>query len=488
MRKESTCLWLVRRNLEQDLLYQVCRHSNCFFKSTYFFATTIWDSCHMSCCDVLFFISPLGGAINRPLHDVTVAESQTAELECEVANPTTEGKWLKDGHPVDFSDNIVSENNGAVRRLVIVITRPQDVGEYTYQVANSKTSGNLKVEDVFQYSLIFFFLAIKIVKKPRDVKSLLGATASFELSLSHDDIPVQWMLNNQELAPSSNIKILSERKAHKLIIQSVEGHMAGEYIAVVGHLQCSAHLQVECKVTKPLKNIEVPETHVATFECEVSHFNVPSIWLKNGVEIEMNEKFGIVVQGKLHQLKVMNASQEDASEYTFVCGNDKVSGNLIVKHIKVTEKKKAIFECELSEPNVPVMWMKDGQELEMSERYIFTFNGDAYFTTKLQDYTAVEKDEVTFDCELSRDVPVKWFKNEIEIKASKMVTIKVEGKRRILNLKKVENKDKGLYVCDCGTDKTSANLNIEGWCKTHINTLQLQSFPIWRSGLPGSKC
>jgi len=57
---------------------------------------------------------------------------------------------------------------------------------------------------------------------------------------------------------------------------------------------------------------------------------------------------------------------------------------------------------------------------------------------------------------------VKWFHNEIEMKASKMVTIKAEGKRRILNLKKVEDKEKGLYVCDCGTDKSSANLNIEG--------------------------
>lgn len=45
-----------------------------------------------------------------------------------------------------------------------------------------------------------------------------------------------------------------------------------------------------------------------------------------------------------------------------------------IKDIKVTEKKKAIFECELSEPNVPVTWMKDGQELEMSDRYIFRFN------------------------------------------------------------------------------------------------------------------
>lgn len=45
-----------------------------------------------------------------------------------------------------------------------------------------------------------------------------------------------------------------------------------------------------------------------------------------------------------------------------------------IKDIKITEKKKAIFECELSEPNVPVMWMKDGQELELSDRYGFNLN------------------------------------------------------------------------------------------------------------------
>lgn len=84
------------------------------------------------------------------------------------------------------------------------------------------------------------------MKKPRDITSLMGGTASFELSLSHDDIPVTWMTKNQELKPSSNIKILSERKAHKLIIQNVKEDMAGEYTAVIGHMQCSAHLHVEC--------------------------------------------------------------------------------------------------------------------------------------------------------------------------------------------------------------------------------------------------
>lgn len=75
-----------------------------------------------------------------------VADSQTVELECEVANPSAEGKWLKDGQPIDFNGNVLSEVKGTVRRLVIVITKAANIGEYTYQVATSKTSATLKVE------------------------------------------------------------------------------------------------------------------------------------------------------------------------------------------------------------------------------------------------------------------------------------------------------------------------------------------------------
>lgn len=90
------------------------------------------------------------------------------------------------------------------------------------------------------------------------------------------------------------------------------------------------------RVTKPMKSVAVPETQVASFECEVSHFNVPSTWLKDGVEIEMSEKFRIVVQGKLHQLKIMNTSRDDSAEYTFICGNDRVSATLTVNRKKTS--------------------------------------------------------------------------------------------------------------------------------------------------------
>lgn len=93
---------------------------------------------------------------------------------------------------------------------------------------------------------------------------------------------------------------------------------------------CQRFLPSALRVTRPLKSVAVPETHSATFECEVSHLNALATWLKDGVEVEMSDKVGIVVSGKVHQLKVTNTSKEDGGEYAFICGSDRVSAALTV--------------------------------------------------------------------------------------------------------------------------------------------------------------
>lgn len=89
--------------------------------------------------------------------------------------------------------------------------------------------------------------------------------------------------------------------------------------------------------------------------------------------------------------------------------------------------------------------------------------GDLYFTVKLQNFTAIEKDEVVFCCELSRSAAdVCWFKDGTKIVPSKNVLLQSDGRKRRLVLKKAEKVSIGVYSCDCGSDKTSAELNIEG--------------------------
>ncbi|NXC95091.1 TITIN protein, partial [Certhia familiaris] len=526
-----------------------------------------------------------GGAISKPLSDLTVAESQTAVFECEVANPESEGQWLQNGRPLATTDQYRAESDGVKRRLVIPATKLEDMGDYSYEIASSKTSAKLKVEAVkikktlknltvtesqeavFSVELthpdvkgalwikngvelessdkyeitvkgtvhtlrikhcvvtdesVYSFKlgkiganarlhveTVKIIKKPKDVTALENAVVSFELSVSHDTVPVRWFHKNIELKQSDKYKMISQRKVHKLMLHNISPDDAGEYTALVGQIECKAKLFVESiHITKTMKNIEIPETKTASFECEVSHFNVPAVWLKNGVEIEMSEKFKIVVQGKLHQLNIMNTSSEDSAEYTFVCGNDRVSATLTVKPILITsmlkdinaeEKDTITFEVTVNYEGISYKWLKNGVEIKSTDKcqirtkklthslsirnvhfgdaaeYTFVAGKAATsatlyvearhieFRKHIKDIKVVEKKRAIFECEVSEpDIQVQWMKDGQELQIGDRMKIQREKYVHRLIIAPTKMSDAGQYTVVAGGNTSSANLIVEG--------------------------
>ncbi|NXR33792.1 TITIN protein, partial [Zosterops hypoxanthus] len=526
-----------------------------------------------------------GGAISKPLSDLIVAESQTAVFECEVANPESEGQWLQNGRPLATTDQYRAESDGVKRRLVIPATKLEDMGEYSYEIASSKTSAKLKVEAVkikktlknltvtesqeavFSVELthpdvkgalwikngvelessdkyeitvkgtvhtlrikhcvvtdesVYSFKlgkiganarlhveTVKIIKKPKDVTALENAVVSFELSVSHDTVPVRWFHKNIELKQSDKYKMISQRKVHKLMLHNISPDDAGEYTAVVGQIECKAKLFVESiHITKTMKNIEIPETKTASFECEVSHFNVPAVWLKNGVEIEMSDKFKIVVQGKLHQLNIMNTSSEDSAEYTFVCGNDRVSATLTVKPILITsmledinaeEKDTITFEVTVNYEGISYKWLKNGVEIKSTDKcqirtkklthslsirnvhfgdaaeYTFVAGKAASsatlyvearhieFRKHIKDIKVVEKKRAIFECEVSEpDIQVQWMKDGQELQIGDRMKIQREKYVHRLIIPSTRMSDAGQYTVVAGGNTSSANLIVEG--------------------------
>ncbi|NXM99795.1 TITIN protein, partial [Sylvia borin] len=526
-----------------------------------------------------------GGAISKPLSDLIVAESQRAVFECEVANPESEGQWLQNGKPLATTDQYRAESDGVKRRLVIPATKLEDMGEYSYEIASSKTSAKLKVEAVkikktlknltvtesqeavFSVELthpdvkgalwikngvelessdkyeitvkgtvhtlrikhcvvtdesVYSFKlgkiganarlhveTVKIIKKPKDVTALENAVVSFELSVSHDTVPVRWFHKNIELKQSDKYKMISQRKVHKLMLHNISPDDAGEYTALVGQIECKAKLFVESiHITKTMKNIEIPETKTASFECEVSHFNVPAVWLKNGVEIEMSEKFKIVVQGKLHQLNIMNTSSEDSAEYTFVCGNDRVSATLTVKPILITsmlkdinaeEKDTITFEVTVNYEGISYKWLKNGVEIKSTDKcqirtkklthslsirnvhfgdaaeYTFVAGKAASsatlyvearhieFRKHIKDIKVVEKKRAIFECEVSEpDIQVQWMKDGQELQIGDRMKIQREKYVHRLIISSTKMSDAGQYTVVAGGNTSSANLIVEG--------------------------
>ena len=72
---------------------------------------------------------------------------------------------------------------------------------------------------------------------------------------------------------------------------------------------------------------------------------------------------------------------------------------------------------------------------------------------------------MTLECELSKpDQPVKWFKNGKEIKPDKKRGIipKVDGTKYTLTIPKTLKDDTAEYSVKCGDQETKGKLTVEG--------------------------
>ncbi|KAL4656704.1 titin-like [Arapaima gigas] len=344
----------------------------------------------------------------------------------------------------------------------------------------------------------------------------IGSSAVFECQISPSTAVTTWMKDGSNLRESPKHKFTSDGKDRKLAIIDVQLSDTGEYtcVAKLGNKEktSTAKLIVEelpVRFTKTLEEeISVIKGQPTYLTCELSKER-DVVWKKNGIPLQpIPGKLAINIIGLQHAVTIQNADDDDSGVYSCECENLKTQGNVKVveiemdftiplKDVSVPEKKQALFECTITRDVPKVMWLKGSDIITSGTKYDIIDDGkkhmllinecefddedqytievldkkstarltveeaDPYFTVKLQDCAVVEKDEMILDCELSKDVPVKWYHNETEIKASKMVSMKTDGKRRILSIKRVDDKDKGTYACDCGTDKTVAEINIE---------------------------
>ena len=76
--------------------------------------------------------------------------------------------------------------------------------------------------------------------------------------------------------------------------------------------------------------------------------------------------------------------------------------------------------------------------------------------------------DVTLECELSKDRPIKWYHNGEQITTNEKFIETSDGTKRYLTIKKIGADEAGSYQCvaENGED-TSANISITGKCKSN---------------------
>lgn len=206
-------------------------------------------------------------------------------------------------------------------------------------------------------------------------------------------------------------------------------------------------------MTESPKSATVAETQSATFECQVSHLNVPPTWLKSGAKIQMSEKLRMTVRGKVHQLNIVDADGADSAEYTFVCGDHRVSATLTV-----CRKFGKRFGSSIARED------KRGKRVLPKALISFlSLFAAILISAALRDINAQEKDAVTFEVDVNYEgICPKWLKNGVEIRSSDRCQARCKQQTHTLSIRSVHFGDAAEYAFVAGQARTDAKLSVEG--------------------------
>ncbi len=223
-------------------------------------------------------------------------------------------------------------------------------------------------------------------------------------------------------------------------------------------------------ILSPLKDTAILEDKPLVLECEVSKPGVPSTWLKNGKEIKPDEREGTTskTDGRRHSLSVDNASPGDAGQYSLKIGETVTTGKVTVKG----SFEESLFLCFLQK--CPFYGCLAQQRL-FGNVYCSLCLSEAPLTVikPLKDSRVSEEKPVVLECEVSKpDAPSKWLKDGKPVKSDgKAVTAKTEGRKHSLTLAEVKPSDSGQYSVELKGAKSSCKLAVIGWlnaCIFHV--------------------
>ncbi|KAK5884767.1 hypothetical protein CesoFtcFv8_018555 [Champsocephalus esox] len=205
-------------------------------------------------------------------------------------------------------------------------------------------------------------------------------------------------------------------------------------------------------------------------------------------------EYGITdLRGMLSRLKKMKKKVEPKKSDAFLKKLDTA--------YSVGKGKRIHLTVELTDPNAPVKWLKNGQEIKPSAKYVFESVGNkrtltinkcnlsddaAYecvvgeeksftevfikeppitITKLLDDVHTIEGEKVEFEVEVSEEgANVKWMKDGVELNketAGSKYRFKKDGKKHTLVINEATKEDIGMYYVFTNGGESKAELEVE---------------------------
>uniref|UniRef100_A0A8C6V9J3 Obscurin like cytoskeletal adaptor 1 n=1 Tax=Naja naja TaxID=35670 RepID=A0A8C6V9J3_NAJNA len=354
----------------------------------------------------------------------------------------------------------------------------------------------------------------------QDVTVCISEDATFSVKLS---APMSgcWFLSGKRLAKEEEDQqyhIIHSGVSHTLQVKNVQLDANGSEVRFeTNGVKESAVLHVQGEfLAGPEKRIVIRNSETITvadrvvLSCELSHPDVTVHWYKDGETVKESQDLLMENVGPYHHLIIPSARVQDTGEFVCDIGGESVFFNIIVAetpvHIVRSSPEEAhtylvservVLACELSRPNAPVLWYKDGEKVEESQDLLLENEGPhcrlILVSAHIQDtgefvcdaggdseafpdllssvllwilphtYWALE--QVTLACELSRpNALVHWYKDGKEVEETEGLRLESEGPHHRLIIASAQVQDTGEFVCNLGGDSVFFTVAVSGQC------------------------
>ncbi|XP_053185436.1 obscurin [Scomber japonicus] len=350
----------------------------------------------------------------KELESQEATEGDKITLSCETSSPDCKVTWRKGSSLLTHGEKYTMEQRATTHNLVIHKLNVDDSGEYTCDTGDKKSTATVTVKE-----------HVRIIRELCDMTATTGQDAVFEVELSHSGVTNgEWWLGDNLLQNNDLNQMSIHGRVHRLALKMVTTDESGDVAFVVGEEKCVACLQVEEKpkvliLEKPHDTVAV-EGETVTLACTISDSKANVTWMRNNTAIKAGLKYDLRKNGAFQQLRIHNLVPEDSGMYTCDTGDAQCDVTLTV------EGAPAVFQKEL------------------------------------KNLDAMEGDDATLCCELSKPgVRVEWRKGGKVLQPGKKYEMRQERCIQELCIRNLEPEDCGYYTCDTGEQLTTASLAVQ---------------------------
>ncbi|KTG40031.1 hypothetical protein cypCar_00011141 [Cyprinus carpio] len=328
------------------------------------------------------------GTILRKLpRKVDVLEGENAAFCVEVEEEEMDIHWYKDGTELRETHQTIVKSFGRTHILVFVNTTPQDSGLVMFYVGRSKTSSQLRVK-----AARHFPPSCPIGVQINTERENAALLSWFPAQDSRKNPPSGYIIERQDVGSQEWLQCLTTDSATSVEILGDSVPCEADYRFRIcsfnkygrsGNVEFprAVHLVPVARIQAPLQDALVPEGQDACFTIELSA-SVIGTWFLNGNQLQEDERFSIR-RSRTHQsLRIRGVRDTDnGAEITFIAYGIRDSAALyiqapLVKFTPLSEMDRnkfvevgnpIVLYCELSDPEAPVRWYKNGVELQTME-------------------------------------------------------------------------------------------------------------------------